>query len=40
MQETKEQVVESEEDSKVDAIAAVILVVSVAAFMSLWVASH
>mgnify|MGYP001135305856 CR=1 FL=1 len=40
MQETKEQVVESEEDSKVDAIAAVILVVSVAAFMSLWEASH
>lgn len=38
--EIEEQVTESEEDSKVDAIAAVVVVISIAVLMTLWVASH
>lgn len=40
MQENTRQDMTSEEDSKVDAIAAVIIVISVAAMMVMWVASH
>ena len=37
---SKEEDMTSEEDSKIDAIAAVVIVVSVAAMMVVWVASQ
>jgi hypothetical protein len=40
MQENSKQNMTSESDSKVDAIAAVVIVVSVALMMAVWVANH
>ncbi|WP_256385707.1 hypothetical protein [Hahella sp. CCB-MM4] len=40
MADNNNQSINQDSDSKVDAIAAVVLVVSIAAMMILWVASH